>query len=226
MKGTTFNFDPVAKFYDSWYDDPVGKAYDLQEKRAVERVLPATGENVKLLEVGPGTGHWSSWFAAKGFRITGIDISAEMTALATAKNIPGARFIRGDFLEADINGPFHVAAAITSLEFIPDHVAALDKMRSLLLPGGSLIVGALNRRSLLGVTRKLKGEKDPVFHRARFFTTGELRKLLARYGKPRVYGSTFALPFRSLVRTAPALETIGGALCPCFGNFIVGSVMV
>ncbi len=226
MKGTTFNFDAVAKYYDSWYDDPVGKAYDLQEKRAVERVLPAAGENPELLEVGPGTGHWSAWFAGKGFRVTGVEISAEMTSIASGKNIPGARFIRGDFLEADVTGPFQVAAAITSLEFIPDPNGALDRMRSLLCPGGTIIVGALNRRSLLGVSRKLKGAKDPVFHNARFFTTGELWELLARYGKPRVFGSTFALPSRLLVRTAPAMEIIGGALCPCFGNFIVGSVMV
>lgn len=226
MNGSVFNFDAIAKYYDSWYDDPAGKIIDLQEKRAVERVLPPARKGATLLEVGSGTGHWSAWFAEKGFRVTGIDISAEMSRIAAGKGIKGARFIQGDFLDAEFGGGFDVAAAVTSLEFIPDAGGALDRMRASLRPGGSLVVGALNRRSWLGMTRRIKGAKDPVFHRARFFTAGEIRDLLGRYGKPRVIGSTFALPYRPLLWAAPALERLGGALCPCLGNFIVGTVIV
>lgn len=226
MNGSVFNFDAIAQYYDAWYGVPAGKTFDLQEKNAVERVLPPARKGATLLEVGSGTGHWSAWFAEKGYRVTGVDISAEMTRIAAGKKIPRARFIQGDILDADLGGGFDVAAAVTSLEFIPDFGGALDRMRASLRPGGCLVVGALNRRSWLGITRRLKGAKDPVFHRARFFTPGEIRDLLGRYGKPRVIGSTFALPYRPLLWAAPALEKTGGALCPCYGNFIVGTVTV
>jgi ubiquinone/menaquinone biosynthesis C-methylase UbiE len=226
MNGSVFNFDAIARYYDAWYDAPAGKIIDLQEKNAVERVLPPARKGATLLEVGSGTGHWSAWFAEKGFRVTGIDISAEMTRIAAGKEIKGARFIQGDFLDAEFGGGFDVAAAVTSLEFIPDVGGVLDRMRASLRPGGSLVVGALNRRSWMGIMRRLKGAKDPVFHNARFFAAGEVRELLGRYGKPRVIGSTFALPYRPLLWAAPALEKLGGALCPCFGNFIVGTVTV
>ncbi len=226
MSGSSFNFDAIAEYYDAWYDDPVGKVYDSQEKSAMAKILPTASPGAALLEVGSGTGHWSAWFTEQGYRVTGIDISPEMTRRAENKGIAGSRFMAGDFLATPIEETFDVVAAITSLEFIPDYTGAIEKMRSLLRPGGLLIVGALNSRSWLGLARKIKGSKDPVFSSARFFTTGEVRKLLGTYGKPRVIGSTFALPYRALLPAAGVLETVGGALCPCLGNFIAGSVTV
>ena len=226
MDGSSFNFDTIAQYYDAWYNDPVGKAYDTQEKNAMAKLLPQASPGSALLEIGSGTGHWSAWFTERGYRVTGIDISPEMTRRAESRNVPGAKFLVGDFLETPIEESFDVVTAVTSLEFIPDYMAALEKMRSFVRPGGLLIVGVLNRRSWLGLARKIKGAKDPVFHSAHFFTTGEVRKLLSIYGKPRVIGSTFALPHRALLPAAGALESIGSAVCPCLGNFIVGSITV
>ncbi len=226
MNGSSFNFDAIAPYYDAWYDDPVGKAYDIQEKNAMAKLLPQASPGKTLLEVGSGTGHWSAWFTERGYRVTGIDLSPEMTKRAQSRGIPGSRFMVGDFLETPIDESFDVVAAVTSLEFIPDYKAAIEKMRSLVRPGGALIVGVLNRRSWLGLTRKIKGAKDPVFSSAHFFTTGEVRKLLGPYGKPRIIGSTFALPWRALLPAAGALESIGSTVCPFLGNFIAGSVTV
>lgn len=226
MSGSLFNFDTIAEYYDAWYDDPAGKIFDVQEKRAVAKVLPLADGKQTLLEVGCGTGHWSAWFSERGYRVTGIDISPAMIQRAERKNIPNARFIVGDFLYQTIEGTFDVAAAITSLEFIGDHIEAIAKMRSYLRPGGLLLVGVLNCRSWLGLSRKLKGAKDPVFHHARFFTTGEIRQLLRPLGHLRVFGSTFAFPYRPLLLFAGIFEKTGSMLCPCFGNFIVGSVTV
>jgi SAM-dependent methyltransferase len=226
MDGSSFNFDTIAQYYDAWYDDPVGKVYDIQEKSAMAKLLPPASPGASLLEVGSGTGHWSAWFTERGYHVTGIDISPEMTRRAESRKVPGARFMVGDFLAAPIEERFDVVAAVTSLEFIPDYKAAIEKMHSLLRPGGLLIVGVLNRRSWLGLARKIKGAKDPVFHSAHFFTTGEAGKLLRPYGKPSIIGSTFALPYKAMLPAAGALESIGSTICPCLGNFIAGSVTV
>ncbi len=226
MSGSLFNFDVIAEHYDSWYDDPIGKIYDLQEKHAIEKALPGEADGQTLLEVGCGTGHWSAWFSERGYRVTGIDISPSMVRCAESKKIPRARFIVGDFLDIEIQETFDIAAAITSLEFVGDHIKVIEKMHSYLRPGGLLLVGVLNRRSWLGIVRRLKGARDPVFHNARFFTTREIRRLLHPYGNPFVFGSTFAFPYRVLLPFAGIFETTGSALCSCFGNFIVGSVTV
>lgn len=226
MKGSVFDFDPVAQYYDAWYDDPVGAAYDRFEKLAVDRLLPVPAPGATLLEAGCGTGHWSEWFAGRGYCVTGIDVSAGMTAIASAKNIPGAKFYTGDFLEHDFTGAYDVVAAITSLEFMTNAEEAVERMRALVRPGGCLVIGVLNRRSWLGLARKLKRNPDPLYASARFFTTGELRSLLKSYGTPRIAGAAFALPYRSMLWSAGALETTGSACCPCLGNFIAGAVTV
>lgn len=226
MQPSKFNFDPIATAYDSWYDSPVGQVYDIQEKRAVSSLLPPAGDSSTLLEVGSGTGHWSAWFAEKGYQVTGIDVSSAMVTVAEGKGLQNVQFIAGDFMTAAFDGDFDVVAAITTLEFIPGYSGALDKMRSLINPGGCMIIGVLNRISWLGVSRKIKGAADPVFHNARFFTVGEIKRLLNRYGKARVIGSTFALPYLPLLRCAGMLESLGKTLCPCWGNFIVGRVEV
>lgn len=226
MSGSLFNFDAIAGYYDAWYDAPAGKIFDAQEKRAVAKVLPLADGKKSLLEVGCGTGHWSAWFAERGYRVTGIDISPAMIQRAESKNIPNARFMVGDFLDETVEGTFDVVAAVTSLEFMADHVKAIEKMRAHLRTGGLLLLGVLNRRSWLGLSRKLKGAKDPVFHHARFFTMGEIRRMLRPLGNPLVFSSTFAFPSRVLLPFAGIFETAGSALFPWFGNFIVGSVIV
>jgi len=91
-----FDFDTVAEKYDGWYNTPVGAMYDKLEKRAISRYLGRDGHGKKLLEIGCGSGHWSSFFAERGFSVTGIDISEAMLQIAKGKNIPNAVFQSGD----------------------------------------------------------------------------------------------------------------------------------
>ena len=221
-----FDFGAIAEMYDAWYSTPVGKKIDLQEKNAVRRFLPSPDTHRRVLEVGPGTGHWTSWFAEAGFHVTGVEISPEMTAVAENKNIPHTEFICGDFTSTDIPGDFDMAVAITSLEFIPEYVSALEKMKASVRPGGIILVGVLNRFSYMGLSRKIKGAKDPVFYSAHFFSYGEIKKILKTLGPAVVTGSTFALPHPTLLWTAGFFEAVGTRVTPFFGNFLAGRVML
>ena len=99
-------------------------------------------------------------------------------------------------------------------------------MRRLLRPGGSLVIGVLNTRSWLGITRKLKGKNDPVFHNARSFSIKEIRTLLESHGKTIVQSGAFLLPYRSLLWSAEFLENIGRKCFPGTGNFIAGKMTI
>ena len=57
-----------------------------------EQLLP---RNSEILDVGCGTGYpIAAYLTEKGHRVTGIDVSAQMTKKARALNLPCARFIR------------------------------------------------------------------------------------------------------------------------------------
>ncbi|HDP80047.1 MAG TPA: class I SAM-dependent methyltransferase [Spirochaetes bacterium] len=226
MANSLFDFNNIAEYYDGWYDNPVGAKIDELEKAAVMKLLPPASTHPAVLEVGSGTGHWSAWLAGLGYAVTGIDIAEKMVSAARAKNIPGARFMRGDFMETGFDGAFDIVIAVTSLEFMPDPCGAVRKMIDLARPGGAVVVGVLNACSYMGLARKIKGGRDPVFKDARFFTRGEIRKALSDGGEATIIGSTFMPPYRWAVRYSPLFEAVGGALFPFFGNFIVAGRML
>src|SRR2546427_11939030 len=64
--------------------------------------LPA---GARLLDVCCGAGHLAALLSARGFRVTGLDGSAEMTRRARA-NAPGVLFLVDDARAFSLLGPF------------------------------------------------------------------------------------------------------------------------
>lgn len=217
-----FDFNNIAKMYDSWYDTPAGKKIDFQEKDAFQKALPKAETHKNILEVGCGTGHWSEWFSSLGYNVTGIDISEKMIEEAKRKNISSSTFLRDDFLSFSSEKKYDITAAITSLEFMDDYESAIEKMASMTRKGGYIITGVLNRYSYMGFGRTIKGKKDPVFSDAHFFSYNELYKLMRRHGKAGIIGSTFTIPIDILLPAADIFEFFGTILFPFCGNFLVG----
>ena len=226
MSNTLFDFNTIAESYDQWYDNPVTARIDELEKRAINSLLPSPSTHPVALEVGSGTGHWTRWLAEKGFSVTGIDLAGKMVETARKKNINNAHFIQGDFIETGFKSQFDITIAITSLEFIPHDKKAIERMAALTRPGGAVIVGVLNAFSYMGLVRKLKGSKDPVFGNAHFFTWCELKRLLSREGDAKLTGSTFMLPYSWAVPFSSACEVVGRNIFPVFGNFLAGRSLV
>jgi ubiquinone/menaquinone biosynthesis C-methylase UbiE len=214
--GSRFDFDALADSYDHWYADPAGALYDSLERRAVGTLLPAACRGSRLLEVGSGTGHWSRFFVENGFDVVGFDVSARMVEVASAKRIPDATFLVADGGEIPFaDGSFDVVAAVTTLEFAGSMDRVLGEMARCARPGGWLVIGALNRNSILGLRRRLSSSR--LFSTACFPTVGSLRKRLARYGNPEIRSAAFAWPrFAS-----PVLEWIGHKARLPWGDFLV-----
>ncbi len=224
-KSSYFDFDAVAASYDTWYNHPVGRLYDAIEKRAIEAVLPSLNPGARLLEVGCGTGHWSEFFTQKGFEVTGVDVSAEMVKVASGKNIPRAKFNLADAVALPFDDDaFDVAAAITVLEFAKDPVGVVAEMVRCVHRGGNIIVGVLNKYSLLTIFRKLK--RSPIYEAAHFYSHSELLKLLSYYGESRVHSVGYVLPWRWALWTNPIFEFIGKAARLGCGDFLVGEAEI
>lgn len=194
LGGVLFDFGRLAGKYDRWYDTRLGKAYDRLERKTVSRYLPRISSGGRLLDVGCGTGHWSRFFAARGFKVTGIDLSGEMIAQARSRKSPGCHFKKADARSLPFaDGSFDLITAMTVLEFIPDPRPALQEMFRCLKPGGKVLLGLLNRSAPLN-QRRLSGREEPYIS-GHLPTRRELRALLRPYGRVSVHG---AFPVRPL----------------------------
>ncbi len=106
----------------------------------------------------------------------GLDLSAAM--LAKARTLDGVPLVRGDARRLPFaNDTFDLAAAITTLEFLEQPDEALAE--ALRVSRRGLILGVLNRCSLLGVQRRVVGRFRPtIYDAAHFYSVAKLRRLL------------------------------------------------
>jgi SAM-dependent methyltransferase len=183
-----FDFGPLVHGYDRWYATPVGQAQDRLQKQDVRRLLRSSRTGEKLLDVGCGTAHWSSFFAEMGYQVTGVDLSPEMTKAARSA-VPECSFQVADACGLPFaDASFGVVASMTTLEYIPDPTAAVQEMVRCAKPGGSLLIGTLNRLAPLNRDRLSKGEQP--YASAHLFSPAELRSLLAPVGSVRMIASS------------------------------------
>ena len=202
--------DPaIVSSYESWYET-TGRRADRLEKLLLKRLLARFPQADTILEVGCGTGHFTRWFGEQGVRAMGLDLSLPM--LAEAGRLGSPFYMRGDALALPFSsGVFDLVALITTLEFVLDPDQALAE--GLRVAQQGLILGVLNRQSLLGWW--LKREGGPVWETARLFTLGELSRLVQRAaaGRPvRIVWRTTLWPVWSRELPLPWGGFIGMAL--------------
>lgn len=186
-----FTDTEVATRYDGYYTEGQGATIDCIEKEAVSILLQKIPSG-HMLEIGCGTGHWTSFFAQKGFRIEATDVSEAMLSVAKKKNIEGAEFSIADVLQLPFaDAQFDQLAVITALEFCGNISQAFSEMKRVLKPGGWLIAGCLNADSVLGQTR----EQDAVLKHGHFLSKNELMHNLLTVGVlPEIIECVFLSP--------------------------------
>jgi len=127
-------FDNVARYFDI-----IRPLFTGPYRKAVEYTLDqieTTGRSpISLLDIGTGTGTLAGVFAAKGVKVTGVDISRGMLEQARKKYGSQISFIHAP---AHAPGPFHdgsfdiVSAAFVLHEMSADYrMQVLQKMKRL-----------------------------------------------------------------------------------------------
>ena len=177
-----FDFSSLAKNYDRWYDTPLGKRYDREEKSAVLKLLPPAKPGDRLLDVGCGTGHWSRFFASLGFDVVGVDISPEMIEFARLHNSPNCSFKIADAYRLPFdNSSFDVVTAMAMLDFASEVKTTVAEMLRCVKSNGSVMMGTLNK--LAPINRERIDEGKEPYASAHLFSPAELRDLLSAFGK-------------------------------------------
>ena len=107
------------------------------QRRALEPWLK-TAAGMRVLDVGCGIGRWSRLLAARGARVTGVDLSPTMIAEAQRRAATGGlagrcRFIVQDCATLDIAGSFDLILCVTMLQHLPDVSAMRSALRRMAL---------------------------------------------------------------------------------------------
>jgi SAM-dependent methyltransferase len=129
-----------AKFYDQIMGD---RSAIIERVRGyVRRYLPDAGS---LLELGCGTGAVLAGLA-DGLQVTGVDLSPDMLATATAR-LPGIRLVRADITEFSLGTTFDVVICVfDTLNHLPTFEAwqAMFRQADAHLAAGGLFVFDIN----------------------------------------------------------------------------------
>jgi len=224
IASSRFDFGRIAGRYDRWYQSRRGAWYDRVEKRAIDRLLPDAGKGKALLDVGCGTGHWSAYFARKGFDVTGVDISEQMIEVARAKGICGSRFQVADAQNLPFaDNQFDVASAVTAIEFATHPTRLLAEMaRCVKKQTGTLVIGTLN--ALAPYNKARSAQRGNVYASARLTSPQETEDLLSRFGRVDMRIVGFASGKDWLLPVSPFLERFGRFLDSQRGAFIAARV--
>ena len=139
-------------------------------------------EDATVLDIGCGVGYYTVPISYRCTRITGIDISDHNIELARqyakALAVNNVTYIATDFLDYFPEEPFDFVYTITVLMHLKHIDQALQKINSLLKPGGMLLISDLNKYF---PPRVLQNRKSlPIFYQT--FTFSQLRKKLLDNG--------------------------------------------
>lgn len=139
----------IKDAYNIWaaqYDTNSNKTRDLEALALRETLAPITAHH--CLEIGCGTGKNTLWLCEKAQRLSSVDFSEEMLALAKAK----VKNPKVNFVQADITLPWTFAQENTydlaTFSLVLEHIENLDdifrKLQAALKPSAYVYLGELH----------------------------------------------------------------------------------
>lgn len=204
--------------YDAWYDSPRGRWIGETEFALLRRHLdPRPGQTV--LDVGCGTGWFTRQLAQAGLVPTGLDLSADMLAVARQRTPQGITWLQGDAARLPLaDRSFDHVVAMTSLCFVPDWPQAVAEI--VRVTRHRFALGLLNRHSLLW-RDKGQGGGSGAYRGAHWHTRSELAACLRQLPVRKLrWASAVTLP--SGTRPAQTVESLLPAAWP-WGSFLLVS---
>ena len=131
---TSRSFDRVADIYDQ-----TRPLFEPIAKHGIQAILDVIGPNVRVLDVGTGTGRISAPLLERGVDLIGCDLSNKMLARLKQKR-PSARILQSDATKLPFpSGHFDTVLTVHVLHLIPPWREALREFKRVLVPNGAYI---------------------------------------------------------------------------------------
>lgn len=178
-----------GSFYEAKY--AAGEEIQRTSKLYTLSCVPDDGP-LEILDIGCGTGLNSVWLAARGHRITGVDISREAIAKYRERGFTGMTMDVEAGIEFD-DGSFDCVLCSEVIEHVVDPEALTGEMRRVLRPEGTLVLSTPNSAFWLYRLFALAGyTPSELQHRKhiQFFSRRSLTRLVrdAGFEIPEVLG--------------------------------------
>ena len=198
-------FDRYKSEYEDWFEKN-HFAYT-SELQAVKRQLP---ENVNGIEIGVGTGRFA---APLGIRL-GLEPSSSMRKMAKER---GIHVVGGIAEELPfVKGRFDMALMVTTICFLDNVEMAFREINRILVPGGCLIVGFIDKESMLGQQYQLYKENNEFYKLANFYSVDEVVAIMDRTGFGHFsFAQTIFHPLNEIRAVEPIIDGYGQ------GSFVV-----
>lgn len=133
------DYDPFAWFYNRYWGGTFADRFLAVIEQLLLSHLP---EGARLLDLCCGTGQLAGVLADQGFRVTGLDASDAMLAIAR-ENAPQVEFILGDARQFSLPASFHgILSTFDSLNHLltlEELTAAFLNVQAALLEGGRFL---------------------------------------------------------------------------------------
>ncbi len=145
-----------------WFSSEPARFDYEQTKRSI---LAALGNDrfTTALEVGPGDGAWTPFFAEQSDSLTLLEQSDQMKQrveqLIKEKGFSHVTVVRGSFPKDAPNQTYDLIASIRAFEYFEDKPLALKTFASLLTSGGRLIIVTKDPRYIT-----LRGKPERTLH--------------------------------------------------------------
>jgi SAM-dependent methyltransferase len=164
-------FDKYLDDYEEWFEEH--KYVYETELEAVRHFIPL---NQNGIEIGIGTGRFALPFEIK----EGVEPSGSMQKYAVQK---GLKVYKGTAEELPLeNGSYDFVLMVTTICFVDDVKKAFYEVKRILKPGGSFIIGLVDRESSLGKVYELMKEQNKFYRFATFYSVDEVKKVLDENG--------------------------------------------
>jgi 2-polyprenyl-3-methyl-5-hydroxy-6-metoxy-1,4-benzoquinol methylase len=150
---------------------------------------------LRVLDVACGEGYGSAKLAQSALSVTGVDVSPEAVAHATARYpLPNLRYLTGSASKLPLeNGSFDLVVSFETIEHLHEQQDMLDELRRVLVPDGILFISSPNKRNYSDIPGQSNPYHVKELYREEF--AAELKKRfrhVAMGGQRIVFGSLVA----------------------------------
>lgn len=172
-------FDKEAKNYDDWYGSKIGRYADkVQTDLALSLFKPSP--DMRVLDVGCGTGNFSIKLAEMGCKVIGIDKSENM--LNKAREKAKAKDLDIEFYNMNVynmsfsDEEFDGVCSMAAFEFINNPEDAHTEMLRVLKESSHMLIGTINLESKWGEFYLSEPvQKNTVFKHADFKSMSDMK---------------------------------------------------
>ncbi|MCY0867711.1 MAG: class I SAM-dependent methyltransferase [Desulfurococcus sp.] len=164
-------FEEYPTRYDEWFEKH--KYAYLSELNAIKLLLPRFKRG---LEIGVGTGRFAIPLGIK----FGVEPSKRMREIAAQRGVNVVDGVGENLPFKD--GSFDLVLMVTTICYLDDPLKALKESYRVLKSKGAVIIGFIDRESLLGRIYMEEKDTNPFYRDASFYTVREVVEMLYEAG--------------------------------------------